>query len=312
MLSLQKNRKKMSRTLKILIVALLTYVTGSSPAQAMAKSFELPVVPDTLREPSQRAAYVIEHYWDSLDFAADSSAVDEPFVEQAFVDFLSVFPYASQSARECAVSILAEKASANIESYRIIMSLAEKYLFGHDSPMASDDTYSLFLNEILKGSVYDEVHKIRYRAHQHAVSVNRPGTPATDFSFLTRDGAVMTLGQIGTDRDILLIFYDPDCDHCTEVLEALANDEANSEILYKTRVVAVYSGDDMELWQQQSELLPQEWIVGYEDGTMQDNGMYVIRSLPALYLLAPDGTVILKDATPQAVIDTLNSRQILN
>ena len=63
-------------------------------------------------------------------------------------------------------------------------------------------------------------------------------------------------------------------------------------------MLAVYSGDDRDLWERDAAVLPAEWTVGYESGWLQDTGAYVLRAMPTLYLLDRNKQVILKDVQP--------------
>ena len=59
-------------------------------------AFSLPAVPDTLRTAEKRAAYLLVHYWDSMDF--NWPDVKSAEVEQAFADFASVLPVGTEEA----------------------------------------------------------------------------------------------------------------------------------------------------------------------------------------------------------------------
>ena len=95
----------------------------------------------------------------------------------------------------------------------------------------------------------------------------------------------------------MLIFYDPDCSHCSETMAIITADEkiTNEIDSGKLKVVAVYSGEDREMWDSSADKLPAKWTIGFDDGTIQDEGMYVIRNLPAIYLIGPDGRVLVKE-----------------
>lgn len=295
------------KTKTITALALCAAVSfGSLPGRsAENEELELPTVPTSLRTPSERAAYVLSHFWDALDFAADPRADRPEFIEQAFANYISVFPVADSMARVEAVKVLMDKASANPELYRRIVDTAEKYLYSTDSPVASDDYYMLFLDNILNGNVFDSVHKIRYAAQMDAVTKNRPGTPANNFGFVTPDGARLSLRSACTAPMTLLVFYDPGCDHCIDTIRRLdANADVNRAIADgRLSVVAVFSGDDSDEWKESLSMMPAGWTVGFDDGTLQDDGLYVLRTMPTLYLLDVDGRVVLKEASLDKVLE---------
>ena len=84
-------------------------------------AFSLPAVPDTLRTAEKRAAYLLVHYWDSMDF--NWPDVKSAEVEQAFADFASVLPVGTN------VSVLFFDKSASSDKVILIdaSKLGEEY-----------------------------------------------------------------------------------------------------------------------------------------------------------------------------------------
>ena len=260
----------------------------------------LPNVPATLRTPEERASYVITHFWDAMDFRDASRSHNGTFMEQNFANFISVFPYANEQARQTAVETLLDKAEADSGACVLLRDIAEKYLYEPNSPMLSEEYYILFLERFVNSTVLGEYGTLRLRRQLDAARKNRPGMTAADFAYTTREGNRTTLHQTVSDGDLLLMFYDPDCEHCKEVMAELQASEVLSSIVAsgKLKILAVYSGDSHQLWQQTAASLPVDWTVGYESGVLQDCGAYVLRAMPTLYLLDQHKTVVLKDVLP--------------
>lgn len=290
----------------ICALTLTAVVAGTSYAQNQENDNQtadsgtelpLPVVPSSLRSPGERAGYIIEHFWDALDFGTDERAKDKNFLEQTFVNYLSVFPFAEKEQQKEAVRILMEGAERNAEAYGYLAELADKYLYSSDSPMMSEEIYILFLEQIVSSEALDETHKVRPRAQLTAALKNRPGMKVPDFDFVTREGEERSLYGIERAREKLLIFYDPDCTHCMQVISELKTNDLIKGLSSsgKLEVLAIYSGEDRDFWQQNADMLPSEWTVGYEDGTVQDEELYVIRELPTLFLLDEENNVLLKE-----------------
>ncbi|MCH5335076.1 MAG: DUF5106 domain-containing protein [Alistipes sp.] len=279
------------------------------PVQSPAAPQDLPLpsVPSTLRQPADRAAYVICHFWDGLDFSDTARSRERTFMEQNFSTFVSVFPHASDQARRQAVSTLLHKAEADAEAYALLADIAEKYLYEPESPVYSEEFYALFLEHFAVSDILGPYGTIRPRWQLEAVRKNRPGTIAADIRFTGRDGREGTLGQIEAPR-LLLIFYDPDCDHCREVVSSLQGDPVLSRLCKSGRlkVLAVYSGDERKLWADTAPSLPAEWIVGFEPGLIYERGTYVLRRMPTLYLLDSDKRVLLKEPSPGELLSYLS------
>ena len=125
----------------------------------------------------------------------------------------------------------------------------------------------------------------------------KPAAP--DFSFTTREGSTSSLSAM-KGHPVMLLFYDPDCDHCRDVVAMLRNDPSLAEILRhgKATVLAVDAEPDFDAWQRTAMHLPQEWTVAFDRSGILDKGLYNLDRMPALYVIGSDGTIVLNDAAP--------------
>ena len=278
-------------------------LSASATNQAAADSIPelpLPNVPTTLRTPTDRANYIIQHFWDAMEFGDTIRSHNKMFMEQNFSNFISVFPYAEEEARKHAVETLLGKAETDSTGYVLLKDVTEKYLYEPNSPMLSEEFYILFLEQLVKSPILGEYGRQRAYRQLDAACKNRPGMTAADFAYTTREGYKTTLHKTDSQGDLLLIFYDPDCEHCKEVMSELQTEKMLSD--GKVKVLAIYSDEDYELWKRTAGLLPKEWTVGYDGGMLQENGSYVLRAMPTLYLLDREKKVILKDVQPAQLL----------
>ena len=294
-----------SAVVAIILTALSAPIAASS--QEIGE-LALPQVPATLRTPPARAAYIIGHFWDALDFADTLRSHDRGFMEQSFADYVSLFPIADSSSLAPAVSGLVARAQADPEALSLLAEIAGKYLYEQDSPMYDEEHYLLFADafvDAFAGAPLRDYELLRIKARRTAIRKNRIGTEAADFVFETVAGGRMRLSEaVGAHRRTLLLFYDPECAHCMETVSELSSMEALNEALAGGGmcVVAVYSGMDVMsrvTWRRTLDRLPSTWIVGYDDGTVYTEDLYVLRNMPALYLLDSSGRVLLKDTSPE-------------
>lgn len=271
----------------------------------------LPDVPDSLRTPYDRAAYITEHFWDAMDFRDTLRSRNTDFMEQNFSNFISVLPFADKSARRMAVGTLMLKAEADSTAYVLLADIAESYLYNPISPMLSEDIYMLFIEQLVSSPILGKYGTLRYRYQLDAILKNRPGTIAANFTYTTREGSITTLHKTHTDGYLLLIFYNPDCEHCEDLLALLQSDERLNRMIADKRmtVLAVHSGDAYARWEETAGWLPEDWSVGYESGLMQENGSYVLRAMPTLYLFDRNKRVVLKDAQPERLMEWLSDCQ---
>ena len=286
------------------LLTLSASTLSHEPYQAVAvdsiPELPLPQVPAILQKPADRANYIITHFWDAMDFQDTLRSYNRDFMEQNFSNFISVFPYADEQAQRTAVKTLLDMAEKDSSAYVLLRDIAEKYLYNPNSPMLSEDYYIFFLEGFVNSAVLGEYGTLRLRRQLDAARKNRPGMTAADFTYVTRDGNNNTLYKTDADGDLLLIFYDPDCEHCKEIMGELQASQALSNIMAsgKLKVLAVYSGEDYDLWKRTAPSLPDSWMVGYESGALQESGAYVLRAMPTLYLLDHSKKVILKDVPP--------------
>ena len=296
-----------SAVVAIILTALSAPIAASS--QEIGE-LALPQVPATLRTPPARAAYIIGHFWDALDFADTLRSHDVRFMEQNFANYVSLFPIADTAALAPAVATLVGRAQSDAGALSLLAETAEKYLYEQDSPLFNEEYYLLFADAFAEAPLRD-YERIRIEARRTAMRKNRVGTIAADFVFETVAGGRMRLSEaVGAHHRTLLLFYDPECAHCMETVSELSSMEALNEALADGGmcVVAVYSGMDVMsrvTWRRTLDRLPSAWIVGYDDGTVYTEDLYVLRSLPALYLLDSSGRVLLKDTSPERLAEEL-------
>lgn len=107
-------------------------------------TLELPMIPTTISEPEDKAGFLAIHFWDNLDFTDTAKATHFPFMEQNFVDYLSIIPAVRADDRRKAFGELIKRASVNPDTRSFIIGLGEKYLNDPDSPMKNPEYYADF------------------------------------------------------------------------------------------------------------------------------------------------------------------------
>ena len=160
-------------------------LAGACNARAQAPAtpvpFRLPDIPAVLTAPEDRAAYLSVHYWDHFDFKDPSLIERAEITEQAFVDFISILPYAGNAP--AAVDTLYRRAAADRRMLDHFITLGDKYLYEPNSPMHNEELYILVLRAQLANPALSRTEKIRPRYLLELALKNRPGDPAADFTF---------------------------------------------------------------------------------------------------------------------------------
>ena len=100
----------------------------------------------------------------------------------------------------------------------------------------------------------------------------------------------------------VLLFYNPTCGECSQIIAELTADNAIAELIGNggIKMVAVYQDGDRDEWDTHAEKIPDDWTDGFTTADLADT-LYAIPELPALYLVAPDGTIELKATDPTTV-----------
>lgn len=124
---------------------------------------------------------------------------------------------------------------------------------------------------------------------------NAPGTIAADFRFATPEASENRLHTFRPGEPLLLLLYDPDCRHCRDVIAELSDIESLPTVL------AVCIEASPKRWEQSRDALPQKWIKAYDRSDILGEDLYVIRTLPSIYLLDGDRRVVLKNPRPEAL-----------
>lgn len=268
-------------------------------ATIAAKDLPLPDVPADLRTPSARADYVGAHFWDAMDFA-DTAALDADEMAQNVANFLSVFPIMSgDSARHSAFATAINASKAAEPSALLLSQTVENYLFDTASPMRDDKLFVVFLEELLKAGTPDS---IRTQWLLEMTAKNMKGSKCTDFTFTDRKGQSRNLyGCLG--KPTILFFYDPDCDLCHAAANEMARDVLLSTRIEQGRaaIIAINPGE-LATWKESSAAFPESWTDGCDGGKIDAAELYMISEFPEFYLLAPDGTVVLKNAPLPAIV----------
>lgn len=260
--------------------------------------FKMISVPDTLRSTLDRANYVVSHYWDNFNFS-DTAYVNVPEVtEQAFANYVGLASYASPVMAISGIKTVMQRASVNQKVFGYFSTLFEKYLYEPNSPMHNEELYIPVLQYLVDSPQVDGLRKQTYQYRLKMALKNRKGTQAADIEYEDRDGVKHSLQESFTDRDILLVFFDPDCEHCKDVIGTL---KANPDIMMMTdagtlAVVAIYAEGKRDVWNAHKAELPAGWTVGYDLSGIYKHTLYDLKAMPTLYVLDKNKIVLIKDA----------------
>lgn len=257
----------------------------------------MPQIPEGM-DHQQTIDYVLTHFWDDLDVNDISQTHDTAFIEQNFANYALFLANTNDSTlRQSAVRNLMTRLEADSVAYKLMANTAYHYLYDPNSPFLSEESYIPFLVVHSESSFLGEAEKSRNQYLLENARKNRPGMKATDFVYENRNGEKLSLYDTPVSGNLILMFYDPDCEHCKEITAQMIQNNDLKQMIENGEVtlLAIYSGEEKELWKQTANNFPQEWIVGYEQGVIDDQELYMFMATPTFYLLDKDKKVIFKD-----------------
>ncbi len=241
-------------------------------------AFTYPQMPDTLRTVEKRAEYLALHYWDRFDFTDTLQLNNPDCAEQGFVNYIDLLARFQPTLAKESIHIFAPKAFGTQKAKEKFESLIEHYLDNPSSPMRNDRMYLLFLEQMSKMKAFDEIEKERLAFKIKSTNKNLPGDVALNFTFKDKDGHSHQLRDY-QDRKVILYFYDPDCENCHRVT-AWLNKQTIPEDITLLNIHA--------------------------DDTVSDQ--YSIRAMPTIYLLDKGNRVVLKDCTPESLLQVISQQ----
>ena len=268
--------------------------------------FPFPIIPSSLIGPEARKSYLLTHYWEKFNFADSTLVSNRDVTEQGFVNFISLLLDGTTSEELIRVSMenWCGGFIGNGYARKVLTQTADDYLFNPNSPFYNEGLYGMYLEALLGKLPQTDAMRSAYRFKLELVRRNNVGDKATDFTYYLPDGTRCTLATTPVKNDrLLLMFYDPECESCHEVLLQMAADTALAEAVRagKLSVLAVYTEGNDAAWRKALPDMPECWTVGTDREAVKTGALYDLKAMPSLYLLDGKKTVLLKDAAYEKI-----------
>ncbi len=190
-------------------------------------------------------------------------------------------------------------AAAPTDSLPALLQRADEQYFEPTSPDYCEGVMGLFLTAALPRLEDETERDVAQWKLESVCQINAEGSAAPDFTFDLLDGPTgVTLSQFRTEGErLLLLFYDPDCGHCAEVIDRLKE--------LPVKVLAVCVDSTPERWAETAPSLPEAWVKAFDRSNLPETEIYLLRALPDVYLLDAQGRVELKNPAPERLINRL-------
>ena len=241
-----------------------------------------------------------------IDYSDTVSLRDEGIMTRRMIDIVKLMPYTDSLTTSRELNFFFKGISSVPRSVAIVDSLGNLYLNNPASPVRDNELYIRFLRSMLSADSIADFVRLRSEENLRIANLNRKGTIANNISILDRNGITMDLHSIEAPR-ILLVFYDPECPHCSDILAEIAGNGEINGLIQKgeLKIVAVYAEGKRSVWEKSKADMPENWIVGYDMSGVLDNDLYQLPAMPVMYLLDSDHRVLLKDPEFSTVLQDL-------
>lgn len=275
--------------------------------------FPFPIIPSSLIGPEARKSYLLTHYWEKFNFADSTLVSNRDVTEQGFVNFISLLLDGTTSEELIRESMenWCGGFIGNGYARKVLTQTADDYLFNPNSPFYNEMLYSVYLEALLGKLPQADAMRSSYEFKLALVKRNNPGCRATDFTYYLPDGRQRKLSATPVKNNrLLLLFYDPECESCHEVLLQMASDATLAEAVRngKLNVLAVYTEGNDEAWRKALPDMPKGWIVGTDREVIKLGALYDLKAMPSLYLLDGNKRVVLKDASYERIVRSISVR----
>lgn len=275
-----------------------------------SQKFPFPEIPVVLVQSDERKKFLLEHYWDRFNFADTVLVNNRDLSEQGLANQLSLL--ADKMTGEGLITKSIDNLCTGMEQQeyacKIFMGWIEDYLYNANSPFCNESIYRIYLQRMLMSKTLDETRKSSLKFQLELINRNQVGRKAETFIYYLPDNTQSSLDRTLLRGDyLLLLFYDPECTGCHEVLKDMANDRELAAAVVEGRltVLAVYTEDNEEIWKRTLVDMPKNWLVAHDRQTVKENALYDLKAMPSLYLLDNHKRVILKDTSYKAIKEYL-------
>lgn len=287
-------------------IILLVFLTSFLPIFANEAFFQYPQAPENLTTLSQRANYVIEHFWDKCNLKSAFSSRSK--MTKAFKDYVTYMQFASVDTTTNSINKLINEVQKTPKNMLTLAEIAEETLYGDSAIFWSDELYCIFASAVINTKKISKVEKSRYQHQIKILQNSKVGAIAPSFNYTTVDGKIESFDSIKAPA-IILFFNDPDCIDCRMAKVRLATDINLNKLINKDiiKIVSIHPGEADEKWKTDITNYPTNWIVGACEDIYN---LYDMRTTPCIYQLDKNHKIIAKNVTVDGILMVVNNIKI--
>ncbi len=190
-------------------VCISTFVGGNVAAQDVIEIqplFEYPTAPEELNSLADKSDYLVEHFWDSMNFR-NKTTVDQTALNHAFRVYTAPLRWANRDKALVSVNKLIESIQKNPALFIQFTKAAEENMYGPRAEVWVDEVYVQFLKAFVKNKKVQEERKNKYRKQLQQLESCLVGAKAPGFEFENIKGTTSSYFPMSTVT--MLIFGNP-------------------------------------------------------------------------------------------------------
>lgn len=271
--------------------------------EAKDSFFQYPQAPESLTSLSQRANYVIEHFWDKCNLKSAFSSRDK--MTKAFRDYVTYMQFASKDTTINSINKLIKEVQKTPQNMLTLAKIAEETLYGDSAMFWSDELYLHFATATTNTKKLSKAEKSRYSHHVKILQNSMVGVTAPNFIFTTPSGDKIHFDSINSPA-IILFFNDIDCTDCRLAKVRLATDLNLNKLIDKgiIKIVSIHPGEPNEDWITEATNYPKNWIVGACDNIYD---LFDMRTTPTLYQLDDKHKIVAKNLNVDGILGVVGN-----
>lgn len=295
--------KEMQVLIALLLLTLIGGCGGKKKAEeseqtiAHERQLVLPEIPVMVRSEEERRLYLLDHYWDRVDFSEPGIERDTLFITRSLVDYLGLSKGVDEARRRMVARQLVGQAEHNPAALSLLMSSLAALLYDPTSPRYDETLYLPFVEAAMRSDSLPAAERDRLVFAREQIRKNYPGTAATDFSYKDVEGGSHHLRGLYDAVPILIFFFRPDCGGCDVIAQQMRHSAVLDRALEERqiRILALATAGTVEEWEEKRSHFDPRWLQGRNVRDFEGIELYDFRAMPTFYLLSGEGIVLIKD-----------------
>ncbi|MBO4482052.1 MAG: redoxin domain-containing protein [Bacteroidales bacterium] len=244
-------------------------------------------------EPEQQYAWLVEHYFDHIDFS-DARLLRTPLridLSEYFRHIVIPHP----DTLKMRIDRFLARTSTCVETKNYFLHQLY-HLFNDDTPEGNAVLVHLY-DTYCPGGVCSWLEPAQARVFKRMVDRKRrllPGAAVPPLEAYDLDGKVLKTKDIAADY-IVLWLWDPDCDDCVEQTPKLYEFYQKNRELYNFEVYAISITEDVDRWRAFIEAHHLDWLnVSYGKGEPNYDfaDYFDVLTTPGIFLMRKNHTIV--------------------